>query len=332
MLATRFTTITGVDHPIALGGMGTGTSPELVAAVAGAGGFGVLGATHLPPDRITASAAAIRAQTDRPFGLNFLLAFVEEERLTAALAQRPRVLSFAWPRLEQDLAAYFARAHDVGALVMHMVSTAADAVRAAEAGADILVAQGTEGGGHVGQMGTIVLVRQVAKAVPERPLLAAGGVADGAGLAAALALGADGVLLGTRFLATDEAPIHSTFKQAIVASDGTDSILTDIPDIAQGRVWPGAMNRVLRNRLIEEYLGREWLVRQRQREVLARMERARQEGDVEYGTLGTGQVAGLIDSIEPAGELVRKIAAEAEQLIRERLADLAHCGEATRHT
>src|SRR5207248_7767023 len=155
------------------------------------------------------------------------------------------------------------RARDAGALVMHMVSTAADAMHAAEVGADVVVAQGTEGGGHVGQMGTMVLVRQVARALQDRPVLAAGGIADGAGLAAALALGADGVLLGTRFLATPEAPIHQAFKQAIVESDGTDSVLTEIPDLAQGRVWPGAMDRVLRNRLIEEYIGREWLVRQR---------------------------------------------------------------------
>src|SRR5919112_1011424 len=155
---------------------------------------------------------------------------------------------------------------------------------------------------HVGQMGTVVLVRQAARAVSDRPVLAAGGVADGAGLAAALALGADGILMGTRFLATDEAPIHPAYKQAIVASDGTDSILTEIPDLVQGRVWPGAMNRVLRNRLIEDYLGREWLARQDRVAILQRMEQARAEGDAENGTLGPGQVAGLIDRIEPAAD------------------------------
>src|SRR5215211_3943294 len=233
MLTTRFTALAGVEHPVVLGGMGTGTSAALVAAVSGAGGLGVLGATHLSPQRLADEVAAIRAATDRPFGLNFLLAFVEEERFAAALALRPAVLSFAWPWPEQDLAAYFARAHEVGALVMHMVSTAAEGARAAAAGADIVVAQGTEGGGHVGQMGTMVLVPQTARAVPDRPVLAAGGVADGAGLAAALAFGADGVLLGTRFLATAEAPIHANFKQAIVDSDGTDTVLTDIVDIIQ---------------------------------------------------------------------------------------------------
>src|SRR6266702_3557660 len=146
---------------------------------------------------------------------------------------------------------------------MHMVPRCDDAERAVAAGADVIVAQGNEGGGHIGEIGTVVIVRQVVKAVAPVPVLAAGGFTDGAGLAAALALGADGVLLGTRFLATNEAPIHPAYKQAIVDSDGTDSVLTDIPDIAQRRVWPGAMDRVLRTRLIDEYVGREWLVRQR---------------------------------------------------------------------
>jgi NAD(P)H-dependent flavin oxidoreductase YrpB (nitropropane dioxygenase family) len=315
MLTTRFTSLVHVEHPIVLGGMGVGTSPALTTAVSEAGGLGILGATNLSPARITEAVADIRAGTSRPFGLNFLLAFVEEDRFAAALDARPAVLSFAWPWPEQDLASYFARAHATGALVMHMVPTAAEAVRAAAAGADIIVAQGNEGGGHIGQMGTIVLVRQVALAVPDRPVLGAGGLADGAGLAAALALGADGALLGTRFLATDEAPIHPALKQAIVDSDGTDSVVTDIPDIAQGRVWPGAMNRVRRTRLIEEFLGREWMVRERRVEIAARIERARVEGNTEDGSLGTGQVAGLIERVEPAGDVVRRVSEEAERII-----------------
>jgi NAD(P)H-dependent flavin oxidoreductase YrpB (nitropropane dioxygenase family) len=266
--------------------------------------------------------AAIRGDTDRPFGLNFLLAFLEEDRFAAALQARPAVMSFAWPLLEQDLATYYQRAHDVGAVVMHMVSTAAEGARAAAAGADVIVAQGTEGGGHVGQMGTMVLVPQVVRAVPDRPVLAAGGVADGAGLAAALAFGADGVLLGTRFLATAEAPIHPNYKQAILDSDGTNTLLTDIPDIAQGRDWPGATSRVQRTRLIAEWLGREPELRQRRAEVAARIAHAREVGDVEGGSLGNGQVSGLIDSIAPAGDVVRSIAAEAERIIAERLTAL----------
>jgi NAD(P)H-dependent flavin oxidoreductase YrpB (nitropropane dioxygenase family) len=307
---------------VVLGGMGTGTASGLVAAVSAAGGLGVLGASHLPPATIDAEVGAIRERTDRPFGLNFLLAFVEEDRFAAALDLRPAVLSFAWPRPEQDLRAYYARAHDAGALVMHMVSTAADARQAAAAGADVVVAQGTEGGGHVGQMGTLVVVPQTVRAVPDVPVLAAGGIADGAGLAAALALGADGVLLGTRFLATPEAPIPPSFKQAILDSDGTDTLLTDIPDIAAERDWPGAMNRVRRNRFIEEWLGREWLLRQRRGEVFARMQAARAADDAEHSSLGIGQDAGLIDRLEPAGSLVERLVAEAEQIIDGRLPPL----------
>src|SRR5919206_1658383 len=319
MLTTRFTQLLAVEHPVVLGGMGTGTSAPLVSAVSAAGGLGILSASHISPDRLRAEVAAIRAATDRPFGLNYLLAFCDDEHVAIGLSLRPKVMSFAWPRLDQDLGAHFARAHEIGATVIHMVSTAAEAERVAAAGADVIVAQGTEGGGHVGQMASMVLIPQVVRAVPDRPILAAGGVADGAGLAAALAFGADGVLLGTRFLATPEAPIHPNYKQAIVDSDGTDTILTDIPDIIQAREWPGATNRVVRNRLVEKWLGREPLLRQQRAEEAQRLNQARERGDREWGSVGTGQIAGLIDSIEPASALVERISADAEQIITARL-------------
>lgn len=131
-----------------------------------------------------------------------------------------------------------------------MVSTVPEAVQEVEAGADLIVAQGTEGGGHVGVMGTLVLVRLVVRSVAPAPVLAVGGIADGAGLAAALVMGAEGVLLGARFLATPEAPLPDSFKQAIVDSDGHNTLLTEIPDIVSGRAWPGAYSQVARNRLI----------------------------------------------------------------------------------
>src|SRR5207302_5933634 len=157
-------------------------------------------------------------------------------------------------------------AHDSGARVVHMVSTIGEAGQAAESGADVIVAQGTEGGGHVGLMGTLPLVRMVVRAVAPLPVMAAGGIADGAGLAAALALGAEGVLLGTRFLATPEAPVPPHFKQTILDSDGHDTMLTEIPDLATGTVWPGAMSRVRRNAFVERWAGREWELRQRSHE------------------------------------------------------------------
>jgi NAD(P)H-dependent flavin oxidoreductase YrpB (nitropropane dioxygenase family) len=319
MLRTRLTELLGIEHPVVLGGMGSGTSPALIAAVSGAGGLGILGATRQTPDELADEVAEIRRATDRPFGLNLLLFLGREAQLEAMLAARPAVLSFAWPWPEQDLAGTFARAHDVGSRVMHMVDSVPEAERAAEAGADIVVAQGGEGGGHVGLMGTLPLVPMVTRAIAPIPVLAAGGVADGRGLAASLALGAEGVLLGTRFLATPEAPLPDGLKRAIVRSDGHDTIVTEIPDVAAGQVWPGAYARTLRNRFVETWLGREGELRRRRAEVIAEVGAAYAAGDAENASLLIGQTAGLIDAIEPAGELVRRISADAEAIVRDRL-------------
>ncbi len=319
MLRTRICELLGIEHPVVLGGMGTGTAYELVAAVSEAGGLGILGATNLSPEQQRAEVDAIRRQTNRPFGLNHLLCFLAEDRYAASLEARPKVISTAWAWSDQDLRSLFDRAHDAGALVMHMVSGVPEAARAVEAGADVIVAQGTEGGGHVGWMGSMALVPMTVRAIAPIPVLAAGGVADGAGLAAALALGADGVLLGTRFLATPEAPIPAGYKQAILDSDGHDTILTEIPDIGSGRVWPGAMSRVRRNRFIERWAGREWELRQLRNEVGPQLAAARQRDDVEEYALQAGQTCGLINQIKPAGEIVREIVEQAEAIISRRL-------------
>jgi NAD(P)H-dependent flavin oxidoreductase YrpB (nitropropane dioxygenase family) len=319
MLRTRLCELLGIEHPIVMGGMGTGTSPQLVAAVSAAGGLGVLGASRQGADELAREADAIRAATDRPFGLNLLLFRERPGQYDGLLAARPKVISTAWPTLEQDLGTYVARAHAIGALAMHMVSTVAEAKAAAHAGVDIIVAQGTEGGGHVGVMGTMPLVPMIVSAVAPIPVLAAGGVADGRGLAAALALGAEGVLLGTRFLATDESPIAKGFKQAILESDGHDTLVTDIPDVANGQVWPGAYVRVRRNPFIEEWLGRDNELRRRRVEVSAQLRAAALAGDPDRGAIMLGQTAGLIDRVEPAADLVRQISREAEAILRDRL-------------
>jgi NAD(P)H-dependent flavin oxidoreductase YrpB (nitropropane dioxygenase family) len=312
MLKTRACTLLGIEHPVVLAGMAGWTNPRLVAAVSNAGGLGILGCATRAPVDIRSATEAIRDLTPRPFGLNLLLFMADDEMVEAVLAARPPVFSSAWAWPEQDLTTLFARVHGVGARVMHMVSTVHEAQRAAESGADVIVAQGTEGGGHVGLIGTLVLVPLVIRAVAPVPVLAAGGVADGAGLAAALALGAEGVLLGTRFLATPEAPLPESFKQAICASDGHDTLLTEIPDVAAGRVFPGAYLRVRRNRFIEEWIGREGELRRRRTEVAASVNRAREVGDVDAGALLLGQTAGLIDQIEPAGQIVERLVREAE--------------------
>jgi len=318
VIKTRLTDRLGIRHPIVLGGMSRATAAEVVGAVSGAGGLGTLGISAMTPEDIRTSCERIRSFTSAPFGLNALLFLVSAEQVDAILACRPRVIATAWRRPEYDLRAFADRVHASGALHMHQADTLDEAKRAAEAGVDVVVAQGTEGGGHVGVMATLPLARMVIRALPHLPVLVAGGIADGAGIAAALVLGADGALLGTRFLATNEAPLPDGYKRAIVESDGHDTLITEIPDIVSGTVWPGAYARVRRNGFIEEWLGREGELRRRWREVLSQVQAARAAGDADRGTLLMGEDAGLIDSIEPAGALVERLAVDAETALRER--------------
>jgi NAD(P)H-dependent flavin oxidoreductase YrpB (nitropropane dioxygenase family) len=319
VIRTPVCDLLGIRHPIALGGMAGSTSVPLVAAVSNAGGLGTLGIARTAPEQIPRDIGAIREATANPFGVNFLLFLAREPALEAAFAARPPVFSAAWARAEQDLQALFGRAHDAGSVVMYMAGTVPEALRAKAAGADVIVAQGTEGGGHVGWMATMAVLPMIVDAVGATPVLAAGGIADGRGLAAALALGAQGVLLGTRFLATRESPLHPNFKQAVLDSDGHDTVLTEIPDVARGDVWPGAMARSRRNAFIERWAGREWELRARQAEAAAALRQAAETGDAANASLLIGQDAGLIRDIPPAGDLVERIVAEAESLLRDRL-------------
>jgi NAD(P)H-dependent flavin oxidoreductase YrpB (nitropropane dioxygenase family) len=322
MIRTPVCDLLNIQHPIALGGMGSASSPEMTAAVSQAGGLGAMGCHYLTPEQIRERVTATRAKTSKPIGLNFLLFDVREDSFATALDLKPAVMQFAWARPDQDLKPFFDRSHTIGCKVTYMASGVPEAVRAAKAGADVIIAQGSEGGGHVGWMGSMPLIPMVVDAVGPIPVLAAGGFADGRGLAAALSLGAQGILLGTRFLASVESPLHPNFKQAIVDSDGHDTQLSEIPDIAAGLVWPGAMTRSRRNRFIERWAGREWALRQHRAEAIARLRAARQSGDVDEGPLSMGQDAGLIHDIPSAGELVLRIAREAEDILARRLPKL----------
>jgi NAD(P)H-dependent flavin oxidoreductase YrpB (nitropropane dioxygenase family) len=319
MIRTKFTELLGLAHPIVLGGMAGGTNLDLVAAVSAAGGLGVLGATGHSSEQIRANAAELRRRTTAPFGMNLLLFLigqrVPEAAVDAILESGVRVFSTAWG----DPAPYVERAHRAGAVVMHMVAAAEEARRAVDAGVDVVVAQGTEGGGHVGYVSTMALVPAVLDVAQGKPVLAAGGIADGRGLAAALAMGADGVLMGTRFLATSEAPIPASYKRAIVEASGSDTVFTQIPDLAPEVRWPGAMSRVIRNRFVEEWLGREEELRQRGAEVGREVEAARANDDREGMKLFAGQSAGLVHGLESAADVVRTVSAEAERLLRERV-------------
>jgi len=322
MIHTSICDLLGIIHPIVLGGMGSATTAPLVAAVSNAGGFGTLGTSAFDAVTLGSEIAAIQERTDKPFGVNHLLFQIREDMFDVTLRARPTVAAFAWARRDQDLRNYFGRAHDAGCKVMHMAGEVPEALRAAQAGADVIVAQGTEAGGHVGWMASLPLVPMMVKAVAPIPVLCAGGIADGRGLAAALALGAEGVLLGTRFMATPEAPIHPNFKQAIVKSDGHDTVLTEIPDLASQRVWPGAMSRAQRNQFIERWAGREWALRQNATEIGKQLSAARNAGDVDNASLSFGQDAGLIDSIKSVKDVVQDVVAEAEAILKSRLPSL----------
>lgn len=319
MIRTRICDLLGIPHPIVLGGMGNATTAPLVAAVSNAGGFGTLGTSAFDASTLDREIASIHERTDKPFGINHLLFQIQENMFAVTLAARPTLIAFAWARKDQNLRDYVQRAHDAGCKVMYMAGEVPEALRAAEAGADVLVAQGTEAGGHVGWMASLPLVPMMVKALAPLPVLCAGGIADGRGLAGALALGAEGVLLGTRFLATHESPLHANFKQAIVDSDGHDTVLTEIPDLASQRVWPGAMSRAQRNKFIERWAGREWAVRQNAAEIGKELAKARAAGDIENASLSFGQDAGLIDSIKSVKEVIEEIVAEAEEIMRDRL-------------
>jgi NAD(P)H-dependent flavin oxidoreductase YrpB (nitropropane dioxygenase family) len=232
--------------------------------------------------------------------------------------EHPKVKAFA-NALGTPPADVIKEIQSTGRLVGALCGSAKQALSHKEAGIDFIIAQGTEGGGHVGWVTSMVLTPMVVDAVAPIPVLTAGGVADGRGLAAAIALGADGVLLGTRFLATVESPLHPNFKQAIVDCDGHDTALSEIPDIAAGEVWPGAMSRSRRNRFIERWAGREWLLRSRQAEARASIQAARKAGDINEAPLSMGQDAGLIKDIPAAGEIVRRIAEEAAAILSKRL-------------
>jgi NAD(P)H-dependent flavin oxidoreductase YrpB (nitropropane dioxygenase family) len=322
MLTTTFCRLLNITHPVVLGPMLGRADSRLVTAVSNAGGLGILGCGGSPPEQIEKATEDIRRDTSKPFGLNLLLCMTNEEEIAATLRARPTVLSTSWAEEDQDLAELFARAHQAGIKVMHTVPTVGEAERAAEAGADVIVAQGTEGGGHVGVMSTIVLVPMVARAVAPIPVLASGGLADGAGLASALLLGAEGVMYGTRFLATDEAPGPDSYKRAIVDSNGHNTVLSQLTDHALASVWPGAYSRVLRNRFVESFAYREGSLRYWHKRAATDARRAYQEGDTDWGFLYSGQSAGLINSIEPAATVVERIVADATKLLQERAASL----------
>ena len=322
---TRLCELLNIELPIVGAGTGSIATAELAAAVTNAGGFGMTGAAGDPPEAVIARLRAIRALTDGPVGVNVILQIQPPDAVRAILDSGIDVLATGWG----EPGPWVEAAHAAGALVFHRCETPAEAAAAAGAGVDAVVAQGSDAGGHTGRVPTFALVPQIVDAAQGVPVIAAGGIADGRGLVAALALGADGVLIGTCLVASRESSAHDAYKRRVVEADATDSVVTDIFEIG----WPGLPERALRNPTIDAWEAEpEPRVRPSDRpaEIIGMRPleddtleiprwwvdtpHAGDEGAVGEMALYAGPAAGLVREVLPAGEIVRRIAAEAEQI------------------
>jgi NAD(P)H-dependent flavin oxidoreductase YrpB (nitropropane dioxygenase family) len=307
ILHTPVCKLLGIDVPVFQAGMSTYTTPALVAAVSNAGGLGIIGGLGRTPDELRSEIKQVRELTSRPFGVNHVLCRLNAAALQVTLAQRVPVLSLAWGRSEE----LTYQAHEAGVKVLHMITTPEEAGLVASDGADVIVAQGTEGGGHVGSMSTLPLVPLVVDVVGGVPVLAAGGIADGRGLAAVLMLGAQGALIGTRFLATPEARGRGHSKDVILNALGSQTAASSFYDEVMGKAWPGAIVRTITHPLIEQ-----WANRQEEWADAANQLRPSLEAAVGAGDLVlAGESAGLVHDIVPAGELVGRIVHQAKELL-----------------
>ncbi len=246
--------LVGIEVPLIQAGMSIFTSPALAAAVSAAGALGSIGAWNRPPEQLRRDLAELRELTDRPFAVNHVVPDLDADAFEATLEHSPAVVSFAL----DDAGDLMRRVQDSGSIAMQQVTTVQQAQQAAEHGADIIVAQGGEAGGYAGTVGTLCLVPQVVDAVRPVPVVAAGGIADGRGIAAAMVLGAAGVNLGSRFLASVESPVGERWKKALVSAPSEDWIQSDFINAMNpnpGTVGYGTRMRVLRTEYIERWEG-----------------------------------------------------------------------------
>jgi nitronate monooxygenase len=310
-IATRLTDLLKIQHPILQAPMAAIAGGSLAAAVSAAGGFGILGGGYGDEPWLVRELDA--AQGAR-IGVGFI---------TWSMAKNPRLLAIALERKPAaimlsfgDVRPFAGAIRKAGALLICQVQTVRHARAAAANGADILIAQGAEAGGHGDARGTFALVPAVVDAARGIPVAAAGGVADGRGLAAALMLGADGVLMGTRFYATQEAAAHPGAKQRIVTATGDDTLRGILFDIVRRNVWPAPYGiRTLRNEFSERWRGREAELVQHQAGEAARYEAARDAGDFNTAAVIAGEAVDMIADIPPAREVVERIAEEAAGLL-----------------
>lgn len=314
-LKTALTELFGIDHPVIAAPMGGITGGALAAAVSEAGGLGLIGGGYGDPTWLETELALARQRTDKPWGIGFITWAVagRPELLDRCLAAGPAAVMLSFG----DPAPLARRVKAAGCRLICQVQTVAGAREAIAAGADVIVAQGTEAGGHGGQRATFPLVPAVVGAVAPVPVVAAGGIADGRGLAAALCLGAAGALLGTRFYASEEALGHPRARERIVAASGDATVRTRVFDIVRGYDWPPHYTgRAIHNHFLEQWRAREEELARALPAEQARYFAAAREGDVGTAVVFAGEAIDLIDAVEPAGALVRRLVADAITTLR----------------
>ncbi|MDN5346603.1 MAG: enoyl-[acyl-carrier protein] reductase [Clostridia bacterium] len=305
MWRTVLCDLLNIEYPILQGGMAWVATGELAAAVSAAGGLGIIGAGNAPPEAVRQEIHKVRERTDRPFGVNvYYMSPFAEDIIKLVIEEKVPVVTTGAGNPGKHLPLL----KEAGTKVIPVIASVSLAKRLERLGVDALIAEGMECGGHIGEITTMALVPQVVDAV-KVPVIAAGGIADGRGLVAALSLGAVGVQMGTRFICATECVAHENYKQAILRAGDRDTVVTGIK---------GHYVRVLRNKLsrqFEELAARGASWEEMDKLGSGKLRAAVIEGDVEYGSLMAGQIAGLIQDVKPAKEIISDIMAEAEKVI-----------------
>lgn len=307
MIRTPVCDLLGIEYPVFQGGMAWIADGKLAAAVSESGGLGIIAAGNASAQYVREQIMYAREHTKKPFGVNIMLMSPHADDVAEAAADEHVAVVTTGAG---DPGKYMQNWHDAGVMVIPVVASVALAKRVARAGASAIIAEGGESGGHVGDLTTMALVPQVCDAT-DLPVIAAGGIADGRGMAAAMMLGAVGVQMGTRFLVSYECSIHSVYKEKILKA-------TDISTIVTGRRL-GHPVRCLKTPFSREYTKAEYTVQEDselQGRAAGALRLAVQEGDLQNGCFLAGQIAAMVKKEQPAAEIIREVVAEAEEILK----------------
>ena len=305
-METRITKLLGIKYPVIQGGMAWVATHELASAVSNAGGLGIIGAGGAPASWVKEQIVAAKKETDKPFGVNLMLMNPETDEIAKIIAEeKVKVVTTG----AGNPAKYMDMWKEAGVIVIPVVASVALAKIMERGGASAVIAEGMESGGHIGETTTMALVPQVVDAV-NIPVIAAGGIGDGRGVAASFMLGAEGVQMGTRFVVADESIVHDNYKDRIVKAKDIDSVVT-----GQSTGHPV---RCLRNQMTKEYIKKEQEgvpFEELERMTLGSLRKAVMDGDILNGTVMAGQIAGLVSKRQSCKEILQEIMTEAEKLL-----------------